>query len=49
MAHNEHFPDMTRAAATVWELEEIHDLLSEVVVYLDSIEDLLEQLVASQT
>lgn len=47
--HTEHWPGMTRAAATERELEELHDLLEEVLVYLDSIEYLLEQLVASQT
>lgn len=48
MAHTEHFPGLPRAVATTRELEEIHDLLFEVVVYLESIEALLEQLAASQ-
>lgn len=47
--HDEHFPNLTRAQATERELEELHDLVLDVLVYLDSIEDLLEQLVASQT
>ena len=47
--HTEHQPHMTRAQATERELEELHELLEEVLVYLDTVVSLLEDLVASQT
>ena len=47
--HDEHFPNLTRAQATERELEELHELLEEVLVYLDTVVSLLEELVAAQT
>ena len=46
---NEHFPSMPRAAATEYELEEIHECMDGVLDALDRLEALLEQLVAAQT
>lgn len=43
-----HHPELNTGFATRHELEEIHDMLEEILLYLAELRDLLEVLVESQ-